>query len=96
MKGHALTAMTKSHALIAMAGVMAFGAAHSDEQNPQTPQDVEQVFSALDRDDDKRISKQEAQRRAELRERFAGVDASGDGYLSRNEYRARPRDEPFE
>ena len=86
----------KWHALIALTGVLAFSAAQSGERQPQTSQEVEQVFSALDRDDDKRISKQEAQRRAALRERFEGVDASGDGYLSRNEYRARPSDEPFE
>ena len=86
----------KWHALMAMTGVLVFGATHADEPKPQTRQEVEQVFSSVDRDDDKRISKQEAQRRAELRERFDGIDASGDGYLSRNEYRARPSDEPFE
>ena len=95
MKWHARRLM-KWHALIATTGVLAFGTVHAEVPKPQTSQEVEQVFSALDRDDDKRISKQEAQRRAELRERFEGVDASGDGYLSRNEYRARPSDEPFE
>lgn len=86
----------KWHALVVMTGVLALGSAQSEEQKPQTSEEVEQVFSALDRDEDTRISKEEAQRRAELRERFDGVDASGDGYLSRNEYRARPSDEPFE
>jgi Ca2+-binding EF-hand superfamily protein len=57
---------------------------------------VEQVFESLDRNEDDRISKAEAQRRSELRERFAGVDASGDGYLSRSEYLSRPSDERFE
>jgi Ca2+-binding EF-hand superfamily protein len=86
----------KWHALIIMSGVLAFTTAQSDEREPQTSEEVEQVFSALDRNEDKRISKEEAERRAELLERFNGVDASGDGYLSRNEYRARPTDEPFE
>lgn len=90
----------KWHALIVMSGVLAF-AAHSSERQtnahaPQTTGEVEETFAALDRDDDKRISKQEARQRTELRARFDGVDASGDGYLSRNEYHARPSDEPFE
>jgi Ca2+-binding EF-hand superfamily protein len=90
----------KWHALIIMSGVFAMTTALSEEQgprtSPKTSEEVQQVFAALDRNEDKRISKEEAQRRAELRERFDGVDASGDGYLSRNEYRARPTDEPFE
>jgi Ca2+-binding EF-hand superfamily protein len=70
--------------------------ASAAEPEPQTQEEVDQVFESLDRDEDERISKSEAQRKAELRERFAGVDASGDGYLSRSEYRSRPTDEPFE
>jgi len=91
----------KWHALIVMFGVVGVGAAHAGETalrttDAKTADEVEQTFAALDRNDDKRISKQEAQRRTELRDRFAGVDASGDGYLSRNEFRARPSSEPFE
>jgi Ca2+-binding EF-hand superfamily protein len=84
-----------------MFGVMGLGAAHAGDvalrtTDVKTTDEVEQTFAALDRDDDKLISKQEAQRRTELRDRFEGVDASGDGYLSRNEFRARPNSEPFE
>ena len=75
---------------------LAAGAAYAEPQSPRTTQEVEQVFESLDRNEDERISKAEAQRRSELRERFAGVDASGDGYLSRSEYRSRPSDERFE
>jgi Ca2+-binding EF-hand superfamily protein len=71
-------------------------AAYAGPESPRTPQEVEQVFESLDRNEDERISKAEAQRRSELQERFAGVDASGDGYLSRSEYRSRPSDERFE
>lgn len=92
----------KWHTLMMMTGVMAFTAVHANESSvnehepPQTTAEVEQTFAALDRDEDERISQDEAQRRAELRDRFRGVDASGDGYLSRNEYLARPTGEPFE
>jgi Ca2+-binding EF-hand superfamily protein len=63
---------------------------------PATTQEVETVFKALDRDDDQLISRQEAARERSLKKRFDAVDSSGDGYLSRAEYEARPTDEPFE
>jgi Ca2+-binding EF-hand superfamily protein len=67
-----------------------------DKDDPETTQEVKAEFEALDRDDDQRISKDEAARERSLRERFAAVDSSGDGYLSLDEYNARPSDEPFE
>jgi Ca2+-binding EF-hand superfamily protein len=79
-----------------LTGILAAVAAYAEPESPRTAQEVEQVFESLDRNEDERISKAEAQRRAELQERFAGVDASGDGYLSRSEYRSRPSDERFE
>jgi Ca2+-binding EF-hand superfamily protein len=66
------------------------------EQNPRTQEDVERVFESIDRNDDDRISKREGQRAEVIRGRFKGVDADQDGYLSRAEYRARPRKERFE
>lgn len=63
---------------------------------PRTAEEVERVFEAIDRDGDDRISRSEGQRTNILRERFDGVDANEDGYVSRSEYRARPRNESFE
>jgi Ca2+-binding EF-hand superfamily protein len=86
---------TKStYALVLVLAAGTAGAA--DKDRPETKQEVQAVFAALDRDDDRRISKQEAAREGSLRKRFAAVDSSGDGYLSQAEYEARPRDEPFE
>jgi len=79
-----------------LTGIFTAVAAYAEPESPRTTQEVEQVFESLDRNEDERISKAEARRRTELRERFAGVDASGDGYLSRSEYRSRPSDERFE
>ncbi|MFO7305555.1 MAG: hypothetical protein C0P74_008555 [Gammaproteobacteria bacterium] len=64
--------------------------------DPRTAEEVDRVFDAMDRDGDDRISRSEAQRSPLLRHRFDGVDANEDGYVSRAEYRARPRNEPFE
>jgi Ca2+-binding EF-hand superfamily protein len=75
---------------------LASTAAAADEKQPRTARDVEIVFQALDRNDDQRISKDEAAREKTLRKRFAAVDASGDGYLTKAEFRARPRAETFE
>jgi Ca2+-binding EF-hand superfamily protein len=82
--------------IFVLTAILVAAAAYAEPESPRTTQEVEQVFESLDRNEDERISKSEAKRRSELRERFAGVDASGDGYLSRSEYRSRPSDERFE
>jgi hypothetical protein len=66
------------------------------EQSPKSAAEVEQVFAALDRNGDDQISKGEAAADDSLISRFASVDSSGDGYLSRDEYHSRPSAEPFE
>lgn len=53
-------------------------------------------FHSLDKNDDLQISKGEAAAEKALADRFAAVDANGDGFLSRSEYEARPTAEPFE
>jgi hypothetical protein len=53
-------------------------------------------FKALDRDADARISQSEARANSRLARRFAAVDANADGFLSAEEYMARPSDESFE
>ena len=66
------------------------------QANPRTAEEVERVFEAIDRDGDDRISKREGERSELFGDRFDGVDADEDGYLSRAEFRARPRKERFE
>jgi Ca2+-binding EF-hand superfamily protein len=82
--------------LIACIVALSSSAAAADEKQPRTTQDVEIVFESLDRNNDQRISKDEAAHEKTLRKRFRGMDASGDGYLSKAEFHARPRAEPFE
>ncbi|MET0984887.1 MAG: hypothetical protein ABW034_05705 [Steroidobacteraceae bacterium] len=53
-------------------------------------------FQALDRNSDQRISKDEASSNRDLANRFAAVDANADGYVSAEEYLARPSEERFE
>jgi Ca2+-binding EF-hand superfamily protein len=68
-----------------------------DRQSAHATDDVRIIFETIDRNDDQRISKGEAAERAkDLRRRFAAVDSSGDGFLSRDEFLARPSSEPFE
>ena len=81
--------------IAAVASFAAIAGVHA-EPNPKTSQDVERVFESLDRNDDERISRREGARAEVLRDRFKGVDADQDGYVSRAEYRARPRNEQFE
>jgi Ca2+-binding EF-hand superfamily protein len=84
------------HIMIAAVASFAAMSGTQAEQNPKTAQDVERVFESLDRNDDERISRRESARGEVLRDRFKGVDADQDGYVSRAEYRARPRNEQFE
>ena len=67
----------------------------ADDIEKKTAQ-TEAQFRALDRDGDQRISESEARSERKLAQRFAAVDSNGDGYLSVDEYMARPSGEPFE
>ena len=67
-----------------------------DRQRTNATDDVRIVFETIDRNDDQRISKSEAAREKDLRRRFAAVDSSGDGFVSRDEFLARPSSAPFE
>jgi len=58
--------------------------------------DVEVVFASLDRNRDRKISRSEATVKGSVSKRFDGIDSDGDGYLSKQEFAARPTDERFE
>jgi hypothetical protein len=81
--------------ILLLGAVCACGAS-ADQQEVRTARDVDVVFKSLDRNDDERISKQEAAQERTLRRRFGGVDADRDGYLSKAEFEARPSPERFE
>ena len=71
-------------------------AATADELPIRSTNDVEVVFTSLDRNHDRKISRDEAQVKGSVRKRFDGIDSDGDGYLSKREFAARPSDERFE
>jgi hypothetical protein len=58
--------------------------------------DVEVVFKGLDRNNDRKISRSEASVKGSVSKRFDGIDSDGDGYLSKQEFAARPSPEKFE
>ena len=58
--------------------------------------DVEVVFKSLDRNNDRKISRSEASVKGSVSKRFDGIDSDGDGYLSKQEFAARPSPERFE
>lgn len=94
-------AMKKSALLFFALAAMMYATAGAAE-SPATLPDAKAIrlaeakFHSLDRNDDLRISKDEAASEKALADRFAAVDSDGDGFLSKSEYEARPSAEPFE
>lgn len=70
--------------------------ATAEELPVRSSADVEVVFKSLDRNNDRKISRSEASMKGSVGKRFDGIDADGDGYLSRQEFAARPTAERFE
>lgn len=80
-----------------LAAALAPRAAPTAEELPvRSTQDVQVVFNSLDRNRDEKISRSEASVKGSVSKRFDGIDADGDGYLSRREFAARPSDARFE
>jgi hypothetical protein len=73
-----------------------WGAVADDELPVRSSQDVQVVFDSLDRNHDRQISRTEATMKGSVSKRFDGIDADGDGYLSKAEFAARPSAERFE
>jgi Ca2+-binding EF-hand superfamily protein len=70
--------------------------ASAEDLPVRSTEDVEVVFKALDRNSDRKISRSEASVKGSVSKRFDGIDSDGDGYLSKQEFAARPSAEPFE
>ena len=78
------------------AAAPALHAAAAEDLPIRSTEDVEVVFKALDRNSDSKISRSEATVKGSVSKRFAGIDSDGDGYLSKQEFAARPSPEKFE
>ena len=80
--------------------LLAAALCHVQRQRSNLPvrstSDVEVVFASLDRNRDRKISRNEAQVKGSVSKRFDGIDSDGDGYLSKQEFAARPSAERFE
>lgn len=86
----------KTFATSLLAVALAPCALPADELPVRSTQDVEVVFASLDRNNDRKISRNEAQVKGSVGKRFDGIDSDGDGYLSKREFAARPSTERFE
>src|SRR6185503_5671548 len=71
-------------------------AASAEDLPVRSTEDVEVVFKSLDRNSDRKISRSEASMKGSVAKRFDGIDSDGDGYLSKQEFAARPSSERFE
>lgn len=90
------TVIINTCATCLFAGAPAIHAGAADELPIRSTEDVEVVFDALDRNNDSRISRSEASVKGSVSKRFDGIDSDGDGYLSKQEFAARPSAEEFE
>ena len=76
--------------------LLAAWAATADDLPVRSTEDVQVVFKALDRNNDQKISRTEASVKGSVSKRFDGIDSNADGYLSKQEFAARPSAERFE
>jgi len=90
------TIVMKTCALWLLVAALTPCAATADDLPVRSTKDVEVVFKSLDRNRDEKISRSEASVKGSVSKRFDGIDADGDGYLSKREFAARPSDERFE
>jgi Ca2+-binding EF-hand superfamily protein len=88
--------VVKTSAIGLLAAAVISAAATADDLPVRSTKDVEVVFTSLDRNRDRKISRNEALVKGSVSKRFDGIDADGDGYLSKREFAARPSDERFE
>jgi Ca2+-binding EF-hand superfamily protein len=70
--------------------------AAAEDLTVRSSADVEVVFKSLDRNNDHKISRSEAAMKGSVSKRFDGIDSDGDGFLSKQEFAARPSSEKFE
>lgn len=90
------TLVMKAGATLLVAALAPRAAPTAEELPVRSTQDVQVVFKSLDRNRDEKISRSEASVKGSVSKRFDGIDADGDGYLSRREFAARPSDARFE
>jgi Ca2+-binding EF-hand superfamily protein len=80
----------------ALLGVLAVAlftttAVADDESGQKDKQKSAMKFNKMDRDQDGRLSKEEAKTESTLSAQFAAVDQDSDGYVSESEYTAMAR-----
>ena len=91
------TIVTTTCATFVLIAAFAPRAAPTSEDLPvRSTKDVQVIFTSLDRNRDSKISRTEASVKGSVAKRFDGIDSDGDGYLSKQEFAARPSDERFE
>jgi Ca2+-binding EF-hand superfamily protein len=90
------TIVTTACATLLLATLTPRDAPTADDLPVRSTKDVQVIFDSLDRNRDAKISRSEASVKGSVAKRFDGIDADGDGYLSKQEFAARPSDERFE
>lgn len=88
--------MQRSILFTALAGLCAAALADDGTGTLDTTAQVQVAFETIDRNSDQRISKTEAGTHKTLIDRFAAVDADGDGFISKAEFEARPGGKSFQ
>jgi hypothetical protein len=70
------------------------GGAQKLPQHPTQPKNDRATFDTLDKDHDGRISRQEAESDAKVKQQFTMYDKNGNGYIDRDEVMTAPNKEP--
>ena len=70
------------------------GGAQKLPQHPTQPKNDRATFDTLDKDGDGRISRQEAEADAKVKQQFSMYDKNGNGYIDRDEVMTPSNAEP--
>ncbi len=75
--------------LFALMGAFTINAQSNQQQRPQTPPTVDEIFKQMDANEDGKLSKKEV--KGPIKNDFAKIDSDEDGFITKEELKKAPK-----